>query len=63
MDPDEALRMLAAAILSEDKELSVSLWKDLKNWMNRGGFEPAWKAMTRSQFFRQFNPETGMLDR
>lgn len=64
MHPDETLRALTRAILSEDKELAVALWKDLKNWMNKGGAEPTWgSTMRRSQFFKEFNPETGMLDR
>mgnify|MGYP000968169432 CR=1 FL=1 len=63
MDPNETLKQLAFAVLAEDAEAAVELWKALKNWMARGGFEPAWTAMTRSQFFREFNPKTGRLDR
>ena len=61
MDPNETLRLLAIAILEENKSEACEHYENLKNWLARGGFEPAWTHMSRRQFF-SFNPRTGRIE-
>lgn len=60
MDPNEALRLFAVALLEEDKDEACEHYENIRSWLERGGFEPDWKHVSRRQFF-QFNPTTGRL--
>jgi hypothetical protein len=60
VDPNETLRMLAKALLEEDKDSAREFYGYLKEWLARGGFEPAWTVMSKRQF-QTFDPRTGTL--
>lgn len=62
MDPNETLRLLAIALLEEDRDAAREHYENLRTWLERGGFEPAWTHLSRKQFF-QFDPSTGMLSK
>lgn len=61
MDPQEALRLLSIALLEENTEAVLEHYWNLKNWMRRGGFEPAWTSLSRRQF-DTINPFTGRIE-
>lgn len=61
MDPNETLRLLAIAILEENEREAREHHNNLRVWIERGGFEPLWECMSRTQFF-QFNPRTGRIE-
>ena len=60
MDPNETLRLMALALLEEDADSAREFHGYLVDWLNRGGFEPAWAHLSKKQF-RAFDPATGML--
>jgi hypothetical protein len=61
MDPNEALHLLAIALLEENADEAREHYENLRAWLERGGFEPDWKHLSRKQFF-SFNPRTGRLE-
>ena len=65
MDPNACLLRWARAVIAEDRDEANEAWEDLDTWIRRGGFEPSWGnlAPSRDQFYRQYNPATGRLDR
>lgn len=65
MDPNETMRLWNLALLEERSDDAKEHWYDLVNWLNRGGFKPTalYNPLAYAQFFSQFNPKTGRLDR
>ena len=64
MDPNATLEVFTKAVLEEDAEEAREAYENLRSWLERGGFEPAWGSgfkCNRKQFF-SFNPRTGMLE-
>jgi hypothetical protein len=60
MDPNEALRLFAIALLEEDADDAREHYENIRTWLERGGFEPSWSTCSRKQFFT-FNPSTGRI--
>jgi hypothetical protein len=49
VDPDACYRRwVDAKFPSERREA----WHDLKRWLDRGGFEPAWTALQKRNFLK-----------
>lgn len=60
MDPNACYREFCRALLEEDAEQAKESYNALRAWLDRGGFEPAWRDSDRRQFFT-FNPSTGRI--
>lgn len=68
MDPNETLWEWACAVLSENRERANDAYFALRDWLERGGFEPAWEGRLRDrglprrkQFF-SYDPRTGRME-
>lgn len=52
MDPEAALAMWRDAIADENWDDAVFVYgRALRDWLRRGGFEPAWQPGEREVFF------------
>ncbi len=52
MDPTETLRRWREAVSRGAQHEAAKLRKDLRRWLDRGGFEPEWKSLKeRARFF------------
>jgi len=51
MDPNETLRMWHSAVEACDREAALEHAEDLANWLNNGGFAPAWNEGLASAFW------------
>ena len=62
MDPNETYKHWWRALLEEDANAAREAYEDIREWLDRGGFEPKvfLDPIVRKQFFT-FNPRTGML--
>jgi hypothetical protein len=50
MDPNACLNAWYIAANKGDNETALDRWHDLKDWLDRGGFEPRWHAVERAEF-------------
>jgi len=54
MDPDATARLIAEALRRHDHESARSAAKDLREWLERGGFEPRWQKWPEAwRYFRR----------
>jgi hypothetical protein len=60
MDPKVTLELFVDAILyGRHNEAKEHYW-NLKNWIDRGGFEPDWHE-GKKKIFENFDPNTGLV--
>ena len=60
MDPNATLEMFIDALKRFDYETATEYHGYLKEWLERGGFEPKWRG--HKGLFDGYNPRTGLVD-
>lgn len=62
MDPNACLRRWWLAVLSEDESEANEAYAALREWLARGGFEPAWgNGLPSRKQFEQYDVRTGAV--
>ena len=61
MDPTKTFELFLKALLDGHWQDAEEHYANLKEWLDKGGFEPNWNE-PQKKVFDNYNPETGLVN-